>query len=702
MEKLIWKVKHNTKFTEEEDFLGTILTELGVEDIPAFLNVNESNTFDPFLFKNMEQGIDLLHKVLQKEHPIIALLQDSDVDGLTSSSFTENCIYEVYQEHHEEAETLYVEGYRNPEAVKNITFLVLHQFKKEHGLTYKNLVNTAKQEDIGIEDIDLIICPDSTSGDDSIEECKKIKEEFNIPILVLDHHEIDDRIYDYTVNINSTDGQYPNPTLSGVGVVYKFFRAYCHKYQLDRRIPDYYLDLVALGMVADTVDLRNLESRYLVLEGLKEENHHNTLIKAFEERFEEEMKDGHTIRNLGWVIAPKMNATIRVGKKEEQINLYRAICNVKEDVEYQPRRKHKDDPKPPVEIHSLQKTMARVCSNVKQRQDNSKRKIMETLENKIQEEGLDKNSVIIVDGTEALAKENISGLVANILAEKYKRPTLVLRKNIKESDEENGKIVFGGSARSYERGNVEYFKALSTFLTGTGLIQTMGHENACGINLHSENISKLIEKCNELIDINDITTVYEVDYEIKGDDLTPEAVLEVANFRDMWGNKVDEPKFGITNIFVQSSDVQAFGDNKNFVKLRYNGVDYVRKYCNSGFYDTVIHRDRNTFGAGNKLLKVTIIGSFCLNEFEGKTYPQVKIEQIYTEEIKKLPEGVELKEADKPKKKDTPKAKPVEDDDFWDDLDEIDNRTVKTPIRPTVVPTPQAKKPVVEDDDFDF
>ncbi len=79
-----------------------------------------------------------------------------------------------------------------------------------------------------------------------------------------------------------------------------------------------------------------------------------------------------------------------MAKKEEQDDLFRAMCGVKDDREYQPRRKSKNDPKPPVEIHSLQKTMARVCTNVKQRQDKDVRLYMNELDKEIVNRKLDK------------------------------------------------------------------------------------------------------------------------------------------------------------------------------------------------------------------------------------------------------------------------------------------------------------------------
>ena len=60
-------------------------------------------------------------------------------------------------------------------------------------------------------------------------------------------------------------------------------------------------------------------------------NRHNEFINELEKRFEEEMKFGRTISSMGWVIAPKINGTIRYGKDEEQLDLFRAILGEKEE-----------------------------------------------------------------------------------------------------------------------------------------------------------------------------------------------------------------------------------------------------------------------------------------------------------------------------------------------------------------------------------
>lgn len=598
MNKLLWKTIHQCEFNKEDDYLARILNQAGIEDIYEFLHVNKSHTHDPFLLKNIKVGVDLLHSNLNKT---IFIKRDPDVDGFTSAAYLNGFISDI---------------------APDTRIIIGGSYQKEHGLKISDIEKYC-------DELSLIIIPDAGSGKESVNVYKEIREKYNIPILVIDHHEICEETMNYATVINCKDGEYPNNTLSGVGVVHKFCLAYAAKYDINPKVCEYYLDLVSLGMIADSMDMRNLETRYYALEGIKEENIHNLLIKELAIKNEDEMKLGFTLNNIGWVIAPKINGVIRYGKKEEQDDLFRAMCGVKDDKEYQPRRKSKNDPKPPVEIHSLQKTMARVCTNVKQRQDKDVRLYMNELDKEIVNRKLDKNSVIIIDATEIVDKKTVTGLVANKLAEKYYRPIVILR----AKDDK----TFGGSGRNYDKGIVKDFR---NFLNETEVFECEGHPSAFGVAIKKEDLPIAIERCNQKLKLEDLVTIHQVDYEVKADQLTPQTVLKVANSYEIWGKGVPEPSFVITNIVIPAKDIIGYGDNKGFIRFTYNGVDYVKKYCCKGEWEEMTLRDRNVLGENKKTLSLTVIGNFVLNEWEGQRFPQVKIKFFesneYIQENKKV------------------------------------------------------------------
>lgn len=511
----------------------------------------------------------------------------------------------------------------------------IFSFNKEHGLTYKMLSEYPK------DDVGLIIIPDASM---LCKDAIQITKNYHCPILVIDHHLVEieyldtntgkwilkneadeikekepDRIKEdsyvnYCVAVNDTDGQYPNSTLSGVGVVRKFAEAYCEKYHCSDSWLDDYLDLVSLGIIADSMDLRDLETRWYVLEGLKIENQKNDFLNELQERMADEIHFGRTITNVGWVLAPRINGVVRYGTEKEQRDLFRAMVGEQETVIYQPRRKRATDPKPLPEEHTLQWEMARVANNVKARQDTAVRKFMEQIIDKIDKQGLDKNTILFVDCTDIVDKKSVTGLVANKIASKYLRPVVLLK--------ERSTSEFGGSCRGYDKGNI---KNLKEFLEQTGLISCVGHENAAGVFLKKKNVDEVIEKCNEMLPLDQLKTIYPVDWEIPANEMQVRFVKEVAENYEVWGNTVPTPTFAITNLHINASQINGYGETKSFIRFQHNGITYIKKYCPATEFDMMTLKDRHTFGANKKNLVMNLICQFQLESWEDKIYPEVKI-----------------------------------------------------------------------------
>lgn len=122
----------------------------------------------------------------------------------------------------------------------------------------------------------MIIAPDASSNE---EELHKRLFEQGIDVLVIDHHEAES-VSKYACVINNQLCNYPNKTLSGAGMVYKFC---CYLDELmNCSNADDFLDLTALALVADMMDIRNLETRHLITKGL---NHlRNPFFKALAAR----------------------------------------------------------------------------------------------------------------------------------------------------------------------------------------------------------------------------------------------------------------------------------------------------------------------------------------------------------------------------------------------------------------------------------
>lgn len=132
---------------------------------------------------------------------------------------------------------------------------------KQHGIIYDTIP----------EDVKLVIAPDSSSNDFLPHQWLA---ERGCDVLVIDHHEAE-KYSKYAVVINNQMCDYPTKSLSGVGMVFKFCQ-YIDQL-LNTNYSDSYYDLAAFGIIADVMDLRDIETRYIVKYGLG--HVHNELFK---------------------------------------------------------------------------------------------------------------------------------------------------------------------------------------------------------------------------------------------------------------------------------------------------------------------------------------------------------------------------------------------------------------------------------------
>ena len=80
---------------------------------------------------------------------------------------------------------------------------------------------------------------------------------------------------------NQLSEKVTDKAMTGVGITYKFTKLLDRYYGVN--YADDYLDLVALGMIGDRADTMNLQTRYLILDGLKqirEKTNNNKLIRT--------------------------------------------------------------------------------------------------------------------------------------------------------------------------------------------------------------------------------------------------------------------------------------------------------------------------------------------------------------------------------------------------------------------------------------
>ncbi|MGD7046966.1 single-stranded-DNA-specific exonuclease RecJ [Rossellomorea marisflavi] len=556
----------------ENDYLNpieTVLRNRGIEDIQSFLSTSEKDVIHWSKLKNIVEAVECLLKHIEKESKVFVQC-DPDADGTTSSAALINYLVKVFP------------GI-------NLQWRI-HE-GKQHGIIVKEVP----------KEVDLVLIPDA--GSNQYKEHKELKDR-GIDIIILDHHECEKESEDAIVVNNQLSPDFTNKAFSGAGVVYKFLQAVDNK--LEIKHADHYLDLVAIGLIGDMMDLRSLETRYYVHRGLKQIN--NLFLKALFEKQSFSTKGIVNVINCQFYIVPLINACIRTGTHEEKHQMMRAFLESNELI-HNTRKKQNED---------IYTATARLLTNVKARQGRLRDKGVAAIEERIQEKKLLDNKILIVNVSDILDK-NLTGLVANSLTKQYKRPALLLRFN-----EETGYL--SGSGRGYDKGGI---KNLKKFLQDTGKFEFVeGHMQAHGLGIQAEKLIEVNELINDqlkdaTIDINS----HDVDFIIPAKKLKPGFVIELEKHKDLWGFKVEEPLIAFKDIEVNKEDILLMGKNKNTIKFSYKDVEYIKFFTNEEAYEELISQ-------GERLV-IDVVGKCSINEYNKEKKPQVLIDDFVVKKTKK-------------------------------------------------------------------
>ena len=192
-----------------------------------------------------------------------------------------------------------------------------------------------------------------------------------------------------------------------------------------------YIDLAALGEIADVMDRTDTETNYIMLEGLKniKNKGFQTLIEAQAFSLKEKAKYpyiGLTPIDIAFYIAPLINAITRVGTLDDKEAMF--YCFVEPDKQLQSTKR---GAKLGDTELAAEKT-ARVGNNAKARQNKIKEKALDLIDFKIQKEGLNENNIIIIELEDSdNIPQEMTGLIAMSVVTKYHKPCMIGRRNRK-------------------------------------------------------------------------------------------------------------------------------------------------------------------------------------------------------------------------------------------------------------------------------
>lgn len=581
------KYRLRANYTQEPMLaLYEILASRGVTDIDNFVHPSRSCELDPHDLANIDKAADLLLKHLRENSKILFIV-DADADGFTSSAVLWLYVKHIF-----------------PQA--NLDFTV-HEHK-QHGLN-------DKIDWIEEQQYNLVICPDAASFD--IIEHKRLWE-CGIDCICLDHHtapkDNDDQIilpnpqYAVVVN-NQLSPRYRNKSLCGAGVVYKFCEVLDEILGISQA--SQYLDLVALGEIADVMDRTDVETNYIIIYGL--EHIQNKGFKALLNSQAYSLKahgeppyDGLNAIDVAFYIAPLINALTRVGTLEEKETMFYAFVEPDKEVQSTKRGAKTGD------IETAAEQTARVGKNAKARQDKIKDRAIDLIDFKIQKNELDENNIILVevdDGDDI--PQELTGLVAMAIVNKYNKPVMIGRRNNKNEIQ--------GSIRSNE--NFAGLTSFKAFLENSGLTTYVaGHENAAGWGLAASRVQSLMDYANSHLNAADFENCYLVDYILDAKHDNYDLLMSLVKHPEYFGNHIEDIRFVIKNISLES--VMVMGANKDSVKINCNGIDYVRFKDEDFIEDIMQHR----------MKKLTVYGRGNLNYFNNRYSVQIFIDDYELED----------------------------------------------------------------------
>jgi single-stranded-DNA-specific exonuclease len=377
----------------------------------------------------MEKGVArLIHAIEEKER--IFIHGDFDVDGLTGAAVLYQGLLPLLP----------------PGRLK----VEVGDRAHGHGLS-RDFVRRAIDEKFS-----LVITVDC--GISNNEEIDALREA-GTDTIVTDHHVPPTALpqAQAIIDPHRSDDSYPNQNLAGVGVAYKLIAALYEK--LGRPAPHHFLDLVALGTIADIVPLADggeVENRALVREGfaLLTRGEGSSLgLRVLMKKLSINPKR-ITASDIGYLIAPKLNAANRAG--DPKVAFLLLTTTVPQRAEY----------------------LIEILLDYNRDREIAQKDLIAQAEEQLAENGANPNEdgIIILAGK--YWNEGILGLAASNLADRYRVPTIVISQ---------GNQTSRASCRSVDGFDLADCLSAHSHL----FLHYGGHKMAAGFSIANETLPEL-------------------------------------------------------------------------------------------------------------------------------------------------------------------------------------------------------------------
>jgi single-stranded-DNA-specific exonuclease len=557
-----------TRLTPEADaalaahppLLRQILFNRGIAtaaEADAFLRAEPNFSTDPFQMKGMRVVVDRINLALTNQEPI-AIYGDYDVDGVTATALLVQALRALG-------------GNPSTGSGQAIREYIPNRFEEGYGLNNDALTALAN------DGVKLVITVDC--GVRSPDEARHARD-LGLDLIISDHHEPSGTLPEaYAVLNPKQDGDlYPEKYLAGVGIAYKIAEALnVERLTLNVQL-DNYLDLVALGTVADLAPLTG-ENRALVRKGLRQMSETTRQgLFSLANVAGQDLKKANA-QTIGFTLGPRLNASGRLESALASFNLL-TTTDVKEagDLSLKLNQQNLERQKLTKEIQITAETLA-----------------------------LDgQTDSLLLFAVHPEFNHGVVGLAASRLSETYYRPAIVGN---------FGEETTRCSCRSIPEFHITHALDECADL----LVRHGGHAAAAGFTVRNENLDALVARLRSIatreLGGRDLRPSLNADAEVPLARLTFEMLKQLEQLQPTgYGNP--EPVFISRKVKVQSS--RAVGAEGKHLKL--------------SLTDGRVTVDAIGFRLGGLLPNlpplVDVLYTFEVNEYNGRASLQLNLKDI--------------------------------------------------------------------------
>jgi single-stranded-DNA-specific exonuclease len=548
----------------DDDLLDRVFSARGIND-PSQLERGLVNLLSPADLPEIDIAAARLADAVEQNQKIL-IVGDFDADGATSVAL---CLLAL-----------------RAMGATNVDFLVPNRFDYGYGLS-PEIVQLAATLAPNV----IVTVDNGVASVDGV----ALANEMGIDVVVTDHHLPGDVLPDAhaLVNPNVGDNAFASKSMAGVGVAYyllSWVRQTLRQrdYFASRQIPEpnmaQYLDLVALGTVADVVPL-DQNNRILVHQGLLRIRRGKTRpgIAALARVGKRDLST-LSASDMGFALGPRLNAAGRLQDMSVGIR-----CLVT------------DDPAEAGQLAAELDSLNQTRREIEQGMVADAEMILTQITPAPDEMGIAVYHESFHQG--------VVGIVAGRLREKFHRPAIVFADASDTSDE------LKGSARSIDGLNIrDVLDSIATRLPGM-LPKFGGHAMAAGLSIkrvHLARFQKAFDKAVRAAITQDmLDAVLLTDGSLKQEQLNLQTVATLAD-AGPWGNGFAEPLFA--------------GEFK-LVNQRVVGQDHLKLVLglNDQLIDAIAFRQKPLDGQPGH---VNVVYKPALNDYAGQQTLQLMVEYI--------------------------------------------------------------------------